>query len=543
MTALFADGRPVRLGRRLGGGGEGEVFAVARATALAAKIYTGGAAAREAKVAAMLAAGLAEACPLIAFPTAALTDEAGRFAGFLMARVPAAKPLHELYAPGARKRAFPKADYRFVVRVALNAARAVAGAHRAGCVIGDVNHSGFLIGRDGMVTLIDADSFQITGHPCRVGVPEYTPPELQGARLAEVARRPDHDAFGLAVVLFQLLFLGRHPYAGVVRGEDIAVEEAIARAAFAWSRRPGPLSPPPDALRLDEIPEPVAALFERAFAPDAPGRRPSAEAWVEALAAFEAALAPCAADPRHWRAADACPWCRIEAGRNIRLFPAPGTPGAAPRPADLRAHRARLQAVSLPDSFAYVPPEPLPSSYPRPPTATAIWLNRLGVAGLAFMMACAAGLVWVSPQNFLMATPICLYGFFPVRDALDPRGAARRRLEKLDRDLADALEEAQRAAGLEKAWRLKAEIAETLARGGAVDEAALAQQIGRLEHAAAVLAEARAARDPRVEALLARRAAQAAEVARRGLPVPTPPSVPERRVGETLRRRAGRVTA
>ncbi|MFN3614016.1 MAG: hypothetical protein ACK4WC_05590 [Rubrimonas sp.] len=543
MIAVRGAEGPIVLGRRLGGGGEGDVFAVRRAPGLAAKIYLRDAEPRRAKIEAMLEAGMAAACPLIAFPTAPLFDEQGRFVGFLMRRVSAAKPLHELYAPGARKRAFPSADYRFIVRVATNAARAVAGAHAAGCVIGDINHSGFLIGRDGMVFLIDADSFQTAGHPCRVGVPEYTPPELQGAPLTTATRTADHDAFGLAVLLFQLLFLGRHPFAGVSDGADVTLEDAIARAAFAYGGRAGPLSPPQDAPRLDEIHPAVAALFERTFAPDAAGRRPTAIAWVAALQAFEAALEQCPADVRHWRAGARCPWCRIEARRPVRLFPAPGTPGAAAKPADLQSWRARLRAIRLPERLRYAPPEPLQSSYPAPPTVLSVWLNRLGTAGLAFMMACAVGLVWVSPQTFLMAAPICIYGFNPVRDTLDPKGAARRSLARLDRDLADALTEVQRAAGLDRAWRLKAEIAEALAVAGPVDEPALTRQFGRLEALAAALAEAPTARHERIEILLARRRAQARDAERMGVAPPPPPEAPEILAPESVRKRIARLLA
>ncbi|SEA84628.1 hypothetical protein [Rubrimonas cliftonensis] len=544
----FSEGRAVRLGRRLGGGGEGEVFAVARRPALAAKLYRPGiAASREAKIAAMLGGGMAADAPRVAFPQAALHDETGRFAGFLMAKVARAAPLHELYAPGARKRAFPEADYRFVLRAALNAARAVAAAHRAGCVIGDVNHSGFLIGQDALVALIDADSFQVADggvtHLCAVGVPEYTPPELQGRSLAGVTRTADHDAFGLAVVLFQLLFLGRHPFTGVSEGGDLAVEDAIARCAYAWSKRPGPLSPPPSAPLPDETPRGIAALFERAFAPGEAGRRPSAEEWVAALAAAEGALEVCGADPRHvhFGSLARCPWCRIEAAGRVKLFPAPGAPGSAPRPMDAAALRRRLDAIALPSSFACVPPEPLPSSAPPLPTPRQVWLNRAGVAGLAFMMLCAAGLVWVSPQSFLMAAPICIYGYGPVSGALAPRHAARRALKRLDGEIAEALAVRRARAGLDAAWTLKAELAALAApgsRAARADAARIRRDLARLSEMAAALAEGATARDPEIEALLARRKALVEDLAARGETAPALALPPPRALRDATRRRA-----
>ncbi|MGF1660352.1 MAG: hypothetical protein ACFCUS_13070 [Rubrimonas sp.] len=554
---LFAGDEPVRLGRRIGRGGEGEVFGVARDPARAAKVYAPeGAAAREAKIAAMAQAGLAERAPLVAFPQAALRDAQGRFAGFLMPRIREAEPLHELYAPGARKRAFPDADYRFLVRAALNAARAVAAAHRAGCVIGDVNHSGFLIGQDALVSLIDADSFQFddgaTLHLCRVGVPDYTPPEMIGAPLAETPRTQDHDAFGLAVVLFQLLFLGRHPFAGVSRGADLGVAEAIAQGAFAYARRgAGPLRPPPGALRLDEAGPILAGLFERAFGPGSAGRRPSATDWVGALAETEAALQPCPASPRHHFAPGvaACPLCRIERHSGAALFPAPGEAGALPPPIDVAEVLSRLRGVEIPEVFAYEPPEPLPSSAPKPLTLRQIWFNRIGLVGLAFMMVCAVGLVMVSPQSFLMAAPICIYGIGPVGDALAPRRAARRALAKLDRRLSDVLAMTQARVDLDAAWLLKADIAARAARLSElrvtrmspkqrVEAGRLLADLERLEAMARKIAEARAARHAEIDALLARRALLAGDMARFGDSPPDRPAPPPRRLRPATRARA-----
>ena len=58
---LFVDGKLVRLGERIGKGGEGEVFALADGSGRAIKIYSvADTAAREEKIAAMVRLRLAE---------------------------------------------------------------------------------------------------------------------------------------------------------------------------------------------------------------------------------------------------------------------------------------------------------------------------------------------------------------------------------------------------------------------------------------------------------------------------------------------------
>ena len=549
---LLTDEGPVRLGPRIGRGGEGEVFAVADRDDLAAKLYRPEIAAeREPKIAAMVAADLGDAMRLVAFPLAELRSHDGGFAGFLMPRVGAAEPIHELYAPGARKRSFPEADYRFLVRAALNAARAVAAAHRAGCVIGDVNHSGFLIDNDALVALIDADSFQFehgeTRHLCRVGVPEYTPPELQGRSLADAARTPDHDAFGLAVLLFQLLFLGRHPFAGVSRGEDdIPVEEAIANHDFAYARRRRTrLKAPPGALRLDEIPPETAALFERAFAPDAAGPRPTAEEWVQALERFEAALVQCPASPRHHHASGGagCPWCRLEKKRKTRLFPAPGEPGAAPVVPDKQELEDRLAAIALPETFAYAPPEPLPYSEPPLPSAGKVWGERAYVAMIAGMMGCAVALVVMTQQVIWISLPILIYGYGVVGDAVFPARGRRRELARIDRKIEIAIGLTQDRAEFDSAWVLMADLTQRLGRGRKADLARVARDLPRLEAMALTLRESAIARTPEVEALLARRAQLVRRMEKAGDAVAEAPAVPPRRLRPATRERVQRATA
>ena len=156
----------------------------------------------------------------------------------------APRNIHELYSPKSRIGVFPEADFLFLTHVCTNIARAFAVVHLCGHVIGDVNHGNLLVGPNGTVTLIDCDSFQFRNgskiFTCDVGTDLFTPPELQNRRLKGIERTSNHDCFGLAVLLFHLLFMGRHPFAGRYSGAgEMPIEKAIAEYRFAYGPQSG----------------------------------------------------------------------------------------------------------------------------------------------------------------------------------------------------------------------------------------------------------------------------------------------------------------
>ena len=299
--ALLCGTERLFLGERIGRGGEGEVYAIADGSGRAVKIYLESDAAREAKIDAIVAARLGDTCRNVAFPLDIVRTSGGRFAGFTMRRVTGHQPIHELTAPVSRRQYFPDVDWRFLVRVAANVARIVATVHARNVVIGDINSSGFLVSQHALVRFTDADSFQLASHRCPVGMGEYTPPELQRVQFADVDRTADHDAFGLAVLIFQILALGRHPHVGVPHGRPVPIETAIMQGQFAYSQiREVGTSPPPGTLLLGDLPKAIALLFERAFAPRA-SHRPFATDWVRELAILESGLVRCAAQSLSFR--------------------------------------------------------------------------------------------------------------------------------------------------------------------------------------------------------------------------------------------------
>ncbi len=335
MTLLDAAGRPVTLGTEIARGGEGAVFDVAGRPDSVAKIYFQPQdRAKAEKIAAMVSMANDRLLALCAWPTASLHGPGGELAGFVMPKLAGHRPVFQVYGPKLRLKQFPKADWRFLVHTAGNVARAFAAVHAAGLVVGDVNQNSLFVGTDATVRFIDTDSMQVTQGRrvwrCEVGVSTHQPPEMQGlASYRDVTRTANHDAFGLAVVIFQLLCMGRHPFAGRYSGsgEPPGIPEAIEASRYAFSADTGRtlMAPPPGSLPMTALPGSLQALFEKAFAPASTrAGRPAATRWITELGGLGESLRKCAVNAAHWYAPSArsCPWCEIESRSGVALFPA-----------------------------------------------------------------------------------------------------------------------------------------------------------------------------------------------------------------------------
>jgi hypothetical protein len=382
MTALSAaavlrdaEGTAWTLGRSIGAGGEGTVYLVDGDPGLVAKIYADlPAAAQIAKLTAMVASGDDALRRVAAWPTAVLSGDDGPV-GFLMPKLSSQLPLHELFGPRRRQELFPDAHWSFLVHAALNVARAFEAMHERDIVVGDVNSNNLVIHANSKTRFIDCDSFQIrragTLYPCAVGVPEYQPPELQAADLATIERLPHHDAFGLAVMVFQLLFVGKHPFAGILPPHltgDATIGANVAAGHYFY----GPnaacagLRPPPGSLALSALPDAIAALFERAFLGD-PAGRPSATEWRVALRELESMTAACERSRRHRYVRDVpCPWCELERAGLYYFAPRPEEAPAVDESAWLRFPDSEVERAWR-EIAAIVPPAPPHDPVGTPP--------------------------------------------------------------------------------------------------------------------------------------------------------------------------------
>lgn len=418
MSLAFDErGNQITLGKKLGEGGEGTVFdAMHNGENVAAKIYAQALPAdRQAKLRAMAQIGDSYLKEISAWPISVLSAKRhGPIGGFTMPKFSGYEPVHQLYGVASRRQTFPKVDFSFLVGTGRNIAAAFDAIHAHGHAIGDVNENNIIVSHQGTVKLLDCDSFHVntagSSYPCTVGVPHYTPPELQGLNSFHgVTRTANHDNFGLAVLLFQLLFMARHPFSGVpkVTG-DLPLERSIREYRFAYGAdRLARLNDmPPKALGLDYVPAGIADLFSRAFTEaGAKHGRPKAKEWVSALEGLSQSLRSCTVEPRHKYPGHLphCIWCERDKLGTPYFTPASvvgNTINFQAAGANIAALWSQIQGLSvLPALPTYTLPSivlagrPVPASVGQAVTKTRLSYGLICV--LAFFAALAAPKFWV----------------------------------------------------------------------------------------------------------------------------------------------------
>lgn len=332
-NAVFnAAGQVVVLGKELGCGGEGSVYEIIGIDHLVAKLYhEAPEGQKQAKLHFMACSGDEEIRKYTAWPQDTLhSSRGGPIIGFVMAKVTGMTPLQTLYSPAHRKQEFPERAWDFLLFAARNTAAAFKTLHDRGHVLGDVNHGNAYVSNKATIVLIDTDSYQINEdghlHLCEVGVSHFTPPELQGMSFKGITRTANHDNFGLALLIFHLLFGGRHPYAGVPQRDGVgeSLEDNIKNLRFAYSRTASQrlLTSPPNSLPLSLVPDRVTKMFEAAFTEEGrSGCRPTASHWLDALDDVRKGFKTCSQTKIHVFSNHLrdCPWCEFE-GRGIIYF-------------------------------------------------------------------------------------------------------------------------------------------------------------------------------------------------------------------------------
>src|SRR5271157_900748 len=442
-------GNPVSLGKKVGSGGEGDVYEIApHRRDVLAKIYhkplTGE---RQEKLRLMVSGCNDELKEFAAWPLDLLHDSKnGPVCGFVMPRITDCEPIHRVYGPSHRKASFPDADWKFLVRTAKNLAAAFYIIHKYGYVVGDVNEGNILVTKKACVRLIDCDSFQVQAREkiyfCEVGVAQFTPPELQKSKDFRMPRTQNHDNFGLAILIFLLLFMGRHPFSGVYKGnDDMPIERAIAEHRFAFGRGAAlkAMAPPPNSVGLSVIPREVSSLFEQAFAESGHQSwgRPSANDWWNVLDALEKWLKKCPTESMHtfYTGLAACPWCGLENSSGILLFLSSDTISRI----DVASEWQKVLAIKPPGPIPGISPRKY-RCLPKPLSLDIARAVRLGkvrgaaqivllVASSAVMLVLSAGSGFPHPIDAIGLVPAGIAGLLFVLPGRDRVEKKRRKKE------------------------------------------------------------------------------------------------------------------
>lgn len=330
MTIRFSSGEVLRISKTpLGSGGEGRVYRVANQSkqGLVAKIYNHlPDISRQEKLKSMVQITNTSLLGSCAWPVDVLFDsKSGDICGFTMHEVTESEPIHHFYSPSWRKQNQPNASWDNLLQLALNLTAAFRVVHQLGIIVGDVNPNSLRVRKNGRVVLIDADSFQISHagvtYGCKVGVPSFTAPELLTANkpFKLLTRSLNHDLFGLSLLLFHLLFMGRHPFAGIYSGRgDTPLETHIKeyRYAYALDHVRRGLLPPPLSINPRLLASPrISELFENDFTQlgTAKGRTNSLQ-WFEAIQEQRQRLTRCRHNRYHLhdQSINTCIWCELE---------------------------------------------------------------------------------------------------------------------------------------------------------------------------------------------------------------------------------------
>lgn len=310
---------PLTLGRLIKSGGAGSVFLLKERPLEVAKLYHPSVDTRvyERKLKAMLE--LSPDLPdvqekgvrhvQIAWPTGLLHDRSGRFIGFSMPvlDIAATSDLeHVLQERQARAEGLPTA-LGAKAALAANLAVMLAALHRRQHYVVDLKPLNVRFYRKSLfIAMLDCDGFSIQGKderfPAGQVTTDYLAPEFQ-QRGVKAGQEEAQDRFALAVMVFQLLNSGLHPYSG--RPQDASVPSdlpgRIAANLYPYGRGNMRLQPSPVSGH-QAFPEALRQMFDRAFS-DRPGQRPSAEEWASLLQSYArrsaGMLVKCGKDASH----------------------------------------------------------------------------------------------------------------------------------------------------------------------------------------------------------------------------------------------------
>lgn len=280
-------GTHYELDYKIAEGSEGDIYTIKNHHARLAKIIKSARLDNQKRVKMTVITQL-PSVPNTAWPIETLISDQ-HIVGYVMPYIENTKPIHHFFAKH-------DSDYRMRYTIAYNLAQCVQTIHTHGHIIGDINEQNMVVKPDATVWAVDCDSMQLMSHNdiyrCVRTRDEYTPPELIKCNVHTTIRTPNHDAFGLAVLIFQLL-MGISPFHGIAKhAQHTATRiDLECLSNFIFPHISNPYFQPPDySLPFAALPSTIQTLFIKAFTTTI---RPTPFVWKQELNSIINTLTKC----------------------------------------------------------------------------------------------------------------------------------------------------------------------------------------------------------------------------------------------------------
>lgn len=217
-SRVFIDGHAHILGKNFASGGEADLFFIDGNYVDVVKIYKSQKLTerKKAKIDKLLAIDIAD--EHICSPISKVTDQDGEFIGFTMKKSGSSKSGRTLKQRllSFDSDGFAEWTRRDIVQMTvtiLNLLFKLYSISYHQILIGDINLDNFIVHSPFDIYLVDVDSIQIDEFPCPVGQDNFVPAELQGVQFSNILRKPEHERFSIACLLFLCLFNNKNPFA------------------------------------------------------------------------------------------------------------------------------------------------------------------------------------------------------------------------------------------------------------------------------------------------------------------------------------------
>lgn len=243
----FADGQQavMHIGKFVSDGGEGRIYGTDR-DGLVAKIYFP-AQRRESRLRKLKNMIAAEpAIEGLCWPCALLYNQWDEWIGFLMPRAEGVELAKTVFAAGRGSVNITKMGWsrKHLVAIAGNIAGVFSQMHQKNILMGDINPRNFMVQKNCTVYFVDCDSYQFGEFSCPVFSPLFLPPEVHRAirngrqEASGFLRTEQNELYSLAVLLFEILMLGKAPYESRNTNNDDVVQ-AIIDGNFPYPYKAG----------------------------------------------------------------------------------------------------------------------------------------------------------------------------------------------------------------------------------------------------------------------------------------------------------------